>query len=78
MQAMGANPGRAADKTELREEPAYGLTQAARYLKLPAPTLRSWVARTDPPVPPPLEYNPQAAKLAWKRTMEFFDQRIRK
>jgi dienelactone hydrolase len=27
---------------------------------------------------PPLEYNPQAAKLAWKRTLEFFDQRLRK
>lgn len=31
-------------KTDLREQPAYGLAEAARYLKLPAPTLRSWVA----------------------------------
>ena len=69
MRAMGAKPGRTADKTELREQPAYSLTEAARYLKL---------ARTDPPVLPPLAYNPKAAKLAWKRTMEFFDQRLRK
>jgi carboxymethylenebutenolidase len=27
---------------------------------------------------PPLEYNPQAAELAWKRTMEFFDQHLKK
>ena len=27
----------------LREQPAYGLAEAARYLKLPAATLRSWV-----------------------------------
>ncbi|MEJ2346112.1 MAG: dienelactone hydrolase family protein [Gammaproteobacteria bacterium] len=25
---------------------------------------------------PPLEYNPQAADLAWQRTMEFFDQQL--
>lgn len=28
---------------DLRHQPAYGLTEAARYLKLPAATLRSWV-----------------------------------
>jgi uncharacterized protein (DUF433 family) len=27
----------------LRDQPAYGLAEAARYLKLPAATLRSWV-----------------------------------
>ena len=27
----------------LRDQPAYGLTEAARYLRLPAATLRSWV-----------------------------------
>lgn len=27
---------------------------------------------------PPLEYNPQAAELAWTRTMEFFDRHLRK
>ncbi|MGQ0547305.1 MAG: dienelactone hydrolase family protein [Betaproteobacteria bacterium] len=26
---------------------------------------------------PPLEYNPQAAELAWKRTMEFFEKNLR-
>ena len=26
---------------------------------------------------PPLEYNPQAAELAWKRTMEFFGKNLR-
>lgn len=28
----------------MRDRAAYGLAEAARYLKLPAPTLRSWVA----------------------------------
>ena len=28
----------------LRDQPAYGVAEAARYLKLPAATLRSWVA----------------------------------
>ena len=27
---------------------------------------------------PPLEYNPQAAELAWKRTMDFFDRHLKK
>jgi carboxymethylenebutenolidase len=27
---------------------------------------------------PPLEYNPQAAELAWKRTMEFLDRHLKK
>jgi uncharacterized protein (DUF433 family) len=41
---MEARARRAAQKTDLRNQPAYGLAEAARYLKLPAPTLRSWVA----------------------------------
>ena len=32
-----------AKNTNLRDQPAYSLTEAARYLKLPAATLRSWV-----------------------------------
>jgi carboxymethylenebutenolidase len=27
---------------------------------------------------PPLEYHPQAAELAWKRTMEFFDKHLKR
>lgn len=27
---------------------------------------------------PPLEYNPQAAELAWKRTVEFFDRHLKR
>ena len=41
---MEARARRAAQKTDLRDQPAYGLAEAARYLKLPTPTLRSWVA----------------------------------
>jgi uncharacterized protein (DUF433 family) len=33
-----------AKNTDLRDQPAYTLAEAARYLKLPAATLRSWVA----------------------------------
>ncbi|MGH8672175.1 MAG: hypothetical protein ACREUA_09135 [Burkholderiales bacterium] len=32
-----------AQDINLRDQPAYGLAEAARYLKLPAATLRSWV-----------------------------------
>jgi len=32
-----------AQNTNLRNQPAYGLAEAARYLKLPDATLRSWV-----------------------------------
>ena len=32
-----------AKNTNLRDQPAYSLAEAARYLKLPAATLRSWV-----------------------------------
>lgn len=37
-------PRRSAEGTDLRNRPAYALAEAARYLKLPAATLRSWVA----------------------------------
>ena len=33
-----------AKNIDLRNQPSYGLAEAARYLKLPAATLRSWVA----------------------------------
>ena len=33
-----------AKNTDLRNQPAYTLAEATRYLKLPAATLRSWVA----------------------------------
>ena len=32
-----------AQNNKLRDQPAYGLAEAARYLKLPSATLRSWV-----------------------------------
>ncbi len=32
-----------ADRTDLRNQPAYGPAEAARYLRLPAATLRSWL-----------------------------------
>ena len=35
---------RSAQDTDLRNQPAYTLAEAARYLKLPVATLRSWVA----------------------------------
>jgi uncharacterized protein (DUF433 family) len=41
---MEARARRTDQKTDLRDQPAYGLAEAARYLKLPPPTLRSWVA----------------------------------
>jgi len=44
MPIMDAKARSAAQKTDLRNQPAYGLAEAARYVKLPAPTLRSWVA----------------------------------
>ena len=33
-----------AAESDLRDRPAYGLVEAARYVKLPSATLRSWVA----------------------------------
>ena len=38
------NTRRTAQKTDLRDQAAYGLAEAAHYLRLPAATLRSWVA----------------------------------
>jgi uncharacterized protein (DUF433 family) len=40
---------RAADAAEIRNQAAYGLAEAARYLRLPVATLRSWVAGRDYP-----------------------------
>lgn len=46
---MSTRSDRAADAAEIRNQAAYGLAEAARYLKLPTATLRSWVAgRTYP------------------------------
>jgi len=41
---MDVKTRRETAKDDLRDRAAYGLAEAARYLKLPAPTLRSWVA----------------------------------
>ena len=38
-----------AHNTELRDQPAYTLTEAARYLKLPVATLRSWTLGREYP-----------------------------
>jgi len=38
-----------AHNIELRDQPAYTLAEAARYLKLPAATLRSWTIGRDYP-----------------------------
>ncbi len=40
---MDTKRRRSVQSTELRDQPAYTLAEAARYLKLPAVTLRSWV-----------------------------------
>lgn len=39
----------AATPPDRREQPAYPLAEAARYLKLPPATLRSWVAERPYP-----------------------------
>jgi uncharacterized protein (DUF433 family) len=44
MIAMDTKTRRDAQKHDLRSQPAYGLAEAARYLRLPVATLRSWVA----------------------------------
>jgi uncharacterized protein (DUF433 family) len=46
---MVAPKDRAADAAEIRNQAAYGLAEAARYLRLPVATLRSWVAGRDYP-----------------------------
>ena len=38
-----------AEANDIRNQPAYGLTEAARYVRLPAATLRSWVIGRDYP-----------------------------
>ncbi len=42
--------GRKPAATDLRDRPAYTLTEAARYLRLPVATLRSWVLGRSYPV----------------------------
>src|SRR5207302_1073461 len=37
------------NRSEARDAPAYTLTEAARYLRLPAATLRSWILGRDYP-----------------------------
>ena len=37
------------DASDIRNQPAYGLTEAARYVRLPSATLRSWVIGRDYP-----------------------------
>ena len=44
MPHMDPKARRDAEKHDLRSQPAYSLAEAARYLKLPVATLRSWVA----------------------------------
>ena len=46
---MSAAPERPTD-TDLRDSPAYTIAEAARYLRLPAATLRSWVLGRSYPV----------------------------
>lgn len=43
-------PMPAFDKTDARHQPAYTVAEAARYLKLPQATLRTWVVGRDYPV----------------------------
>lgn len=43
-------PMPAFDKTDTRHQPAYTVAEAARYLKLPQATLRTWVVGRDYPV----------------------------
>jgi hypothetical protein len=38
-----------ADKSDLRDQAAYGSAEAARYLRLPAATLRTWLVGRDYP-----------------------------
>lgn len=67
--AMTKPSGRAAQDHDLRDQPAYGLAEASRYLQLPAATLRSWVAgrsyptgegkgRFKPLIHPPVQQPP--------------------
>jgi uncharacterized protein (DUF433 family) len=38
-----------ADSADIRHQPAYGLAEAARYVRLPAATLRTWLVGRDYP-----------------------------
>ena len=38
-----------AEATDIRDQPAYGAAEAARYLRLPAATLRTWLVGRDYP-----------------------------
>ena len=73
---MNPGPERAADAaTEIRNQPAYGLAEAARYMRVPTATLRSWVAgRSYPkaggqerffPLIGPAEKGPPAVLSFW-------------
>ena len=46
--AHPAAPMNARD-TDLRDQPAYGVSEAARYVRLPAATLRTWMVGRDYP-----------------------------
>lgn len=61
---MSITRRRHTNNTELRDQPAYGLSEAARYLKVPTATLRAWsvgrlyeatgaVRRSHPLIHPP-------------------------
>jgi uncharacterized protein (DUF433 family) len=52
---------------EVRSAPAYGLAEAARYLRLPPATLRSWVLGRDYPTAEGAGRFPPLIRLASKR-----------
>jgi uncharacterized protein (DUF433 family) len=54
IRAIAGSPPRAtnhvkADAFDIRNQPAYGLAEAARYVRLPAATLRTWLVGRDYP-----------------------------
>src|SRR6266581_5685964 len=55
---------------ELYEEPAYGLAEAAVYLKVPYQTLRYWLTgfNTRPPIIQPVELDP--VRLSFMNLLE--------
>lgn len=56
---MEARTKRDTEKHDVRDQAAYGLAEAARYVKLPVATLRSWVAgRTYPGSGGPQRFQP--------------------
>ncbi len=60
MPYLRANAGRVAENLDLRHQPAYGIAEAAHYLKLPASTLRSWITGEFQPLTEPLKTRPPA------------------